>query len=894
MAPKAAKKPETTKEEAKPEEVKQEEAKKEEPKAEEPKTEEPAKDVEMKEEAKVEEKKEPEKPKEQEVDAADIKGAKVKEGSVAMNLADSTLNVLPTAGGRLLRTLSEGGMQYLLASVRGNAGVKAGRYMFETRIVENLNPSEGHSEKTPQPRQLVRVGFSLAGSSLFLADGVSNCCFDSEGFFVHEKTRKKVGPKFGHDVTVAVLLNLDASSPNANTVSLFVDGVRASQPQPLPAQLLGKPLFPTITYKNVSVDVNFGPKPRKPLPFVCHMLAGAAAADVDMVKPKAKGGKPEVVFAVGLPEQGFFDWVDEFVEKNPGYTELSDRMIIEWASKSGVWKPKAGPAGSNDKPQAQYGIAGLDDGSVRKVLKAISPALQRNFVVPELKGNLLSADRQELLQRFSSQDFQRKAVVVMGEPSKDYKARVHSLLLAEKQAKADVEKKKKVQEEERNRLLELRKRKAEEAKKAKEVAQKKKAGEEVEEAKEEEETKAEAGEDAKMEEAAAPVELTDEEKKQFYRKSTTKDLGEQVLAKAYASFSVPSKAEGFDDVTFAWQPEAACTSLLQAWVLEKKLTSRAEDLTPGESFKEAWTKWQKTLAEWRRRQTEYKDPAKRKAAQAKKLADSKKKLEDEKKKLIEAGDEDGAKALDAQAEQEAKPMEIDVENLDVFTVEDVTDLGNGEPLFAEFLYEDWILLSTRYELHLLLHSFKKDLNDTDRPSFGEKHLAFYYNKYFKKNWNLQQFGTKTFEDFIELIKDSTSLDAAKTFLKAEQVEDTPIESFLKLTEDHRRDRQRRVDAGDETAQLKFSRPAPPPRQGGAPSAPAAKGGGKGGGGKGAPAPATSYGGSYAAQKRPYSPAPSAYDSSKQPRTTYGGKGGGASSYGGGYSAGGGSSYYSRR
>ncbi len=52
-------------------------------------------------------------------------------------------------------------------------------------------------------------------------------------------------------------------------------------------------------------------------------------------------------------------------------------------------------------------------------------------------------------------------------------------------------------------------------------------------------------------------------------------------------------------------------------------------------------------------------------------------------------------------------------------VTDILDLGNGMPLFDKFQYEDWTLLSTRYELHLLLHSFKKDLDDPDRPSFGE-------------------------------------------------------------------------------------------------------------------------------------------------------------------------------
>ena len=33
-------------------------------------------------------------------------------------------------------------------------------------------------------------------------------------------------------------------------------------------------------------------------------------------------------------------------------------------------------------------------------------------------------------------------------------------------------------------------------------------------------------------------------------------------------------------------------------------------------------------------------------------------------------------------------MKVDAESLDPFAVEDVTDIGSGEPLFANFAYED--------------------------------------------------------------------------------------------------------------------------------------------------------------------------------------------------------------
>lgn len=803
---------------------------------------------------------EPEEPQEQEQDAEAISGPKVK--SVALNQADSTLNVLQS--GRLVRTLTEGGMQYLLACVRSDTGIKSGRYMFEVRIVESITPMET-GERTPTPKQLLRVGFSLAGSSLFLADGCDSFCFDSEGLFIHEKLRKKVGPKF-RDAVVAVLLNLDQSSPNKNTVSLFLNGVRQSPPQAIPEHLCGKPLYPTLSFKNVSVDVNLGPSPRTALPFHCHMLAGAAAADVEASPCKALAKKPEVILPVGLPSQGFFDWVDEFVEQNPGYVELSDRKILEWAQKSGLWKPKGG--GSLDKPEGNFGVPALDDGSVRRVLANISPALNRSYIIGELKGNLVAADRQATLGRFNPQDFSRKSVVVMGEPTQEYKSRVQSLILAEKKQKAEQEQKRKAQAEERKRMLELKRKKAEEAKKAKEAAQKKKEGkEENGDAKEEAE---ETAEDVKMEEPVQ-VELTEEEKALSYRTSTTPDISERELTKSFAKFSLPSKEEGFEAISFAWQAEADCAALLKKWILQKKLTQRAEDLQPGAGFKETWTKWQKTIQEWRRRQADYKEPSKRKALAAKKVETAKKAMEEEKKKLMEAGDEDAAKALEEKFAQDSAPVEVNFDDLDVFAVEDVMDLGNTMPLFAQFLYEDWALLNLRAELHLLLHNFKKDLDDADRPSFVEAHLGYYYQKYFKKSWNFNQYGLAKFADLLDILKDAISVDSTSNFLQAVQSEDVTLETFLKYTEDHRRERERRVDAGDETAKLKFSRPAPPPtRQ-------ADKGGGKGsasgGGGKGRPA--ASYNeSSYGYAKRPYQ-ASSGGPPAKQPRTSYGSYGGGS-------------------
>jgi hypothetical protein len=212
-----------------------------------------------------------------------------------------------------------------------------------------------------------------------------------------------------------------------------------------------------------------------------------------------------------------------------------------------------------------------------------------------------------------------------------------------------------------------------------------------------------------------------------------------------------------------------------------------ETLQPSEWFKEESLKRSKSLTEWRKLENEWKDP-KKKAALLQKKRDA--------LKSSEEGAEEGAPEL----------PEIDIEDVDVFALEDVTDIGSGEPLFSCFTYEDWALLGIRFELQLLLLSFKRDLDDPQRTTFHESHLPYYYNKYFRKQLNLKFFGADKTVDLIELIKDTIELKD-DGMLECILAEDTPHCSILRLTEAHRRERQRRLDAGDETAALNFNKAA---------------------------------------------------------------------------------------
>merc|ERR1712187_125664 len=129
-----------------------------------------------------------------------------------------------------------------------------------------------------------------------------------------------------------------------------------------------------------------------------------------------------------------------------------------------------GNKSSNDKPEFNFGLPGMDDLSIRRVLFNTIPHIPRNYVIMEVKANLCKSELKEILDCFPKSRFNRVAHVVMGEPQEDYKVQRLGKMLEEKQAKADAEWKVKKDQEKRKKqakkrqkqLLEMRK-KAEEA-----------------------------------------------------------------------------------------------------------------------------------------------------------------------------------------------------------------------------------------------------------------------------------------------------------------------------------------------------------------------------------------------------------------------------------------------
>merc|ERR1719195_1432023 len=107
--------------------------------------------------------------------------------------------------------------------------------------------------------------------------------------------------------------------------------------------------------------------------------------------------------------------------------------------------------------------------------------------------------------------------------------------------------------------------------------------------------------------------------------------------------------------------------------------------------------------------------------------------------------------MEVEEEKEEAPP---VPPADVFGVEEVLDIGGGQPLFFSFSGEDWTMMALRFEIHLLCHAFRREANDPDRQGIHLEHLAFYYHKYYKKTLNVKSFGVEGVKELMEYIRDT--------------------------------------------------------------------------------------------------------------------------------------------
>merc|ERR1712060_259210 len=99
--------------------------------------------------------------------------------------------------------------------------------------------------------------------------------------------------------------------------------------------------------------------------------------------------------------------------------------------------------------------------------------------------------------------------------------------------------------------------------------------------------------------------MGEQKKARWFAKPWVEDLPEKELARAFGNFSIPQEGEGFDEVRYEWQVAGPADDYLKAWIKERKLTQRVEDLQPGAWFRDQWNEFNRLLSDWRRRANDW-------------------------------------------------------------------------------------------------------------------------------------------------------------------------------------------------------------------------------------------------------------------------------------------------
>merc|ERR1711972_501411 len=114
----------------------------------------------------------------------------------------------------------------------------------------------------------------------------------------------------------------------------------------------------------------------------------------------------------------------------------------KWGLNSGLWRKNGSDVAYNDDPSLGFGIKDVDGGTVSQMIQVVTPIQKRNYVAMQVKKNLIAEERQKVLEQFDPAEFKRVAMVVMGEPPKDFKAKVDAAVKAKKDELWEAKKKK--------------------------------------------------------------------------------------------------------------------------------------------------------------------------------------------------------------------------------------------------------------------------------------------------------------------------------------------------------------------------------------------------------------------------------------------------------------------
>ncbi|CAJ1411288.1 unnamed protein product, partial [Effrenium voratum] len=243
-------------------------------------------------------------------------------------------------------------------------------------------------------------------------------------------------------------------------------------------------------------------------------------------------------------------------EARPEFLEIGEMMMESWCVSSGLSRARnPGSTHSRDEPDLCFNLEELSNKEAwRKRVFDLAKLSGRCLVHSSVRKGLLEAERRSFLENFPGA--KKIAVVLFGRPDDDFRDWAKQQMRRQHQAaRAELDRR---------------------------IAQAEAAGEQPPE-----------------------DELPEPSDEAIFLPSATADVAEKLLARDFGSFSLPSKAEGFDEIRYEWADEEGAQKELRQWLQEKKANHVVEGLTPGKWFHERHEAWKELRKIFQKGQMEF-------------------------------------------------------------------------------------------------------------------------------------------------------------------------------------------------------------------------------------------------------------------------------------------------
>lgn len=242
---------------------------------------------------------------------------------------DSHLDARCDRNGLIVDCLHEDGFQYLWKGIRGNYGVTEGVFMYEVKVLENLNVLM--PETKPQNQNILRCGFSQPLTSLFLGDTAEGWGYGGTGKKSHNNEYADYGGPFHAGDVIGCIIDMEQSTISFTKNGQFT-GVAFDN---IPPSASETGMFPHLLMKNVKCQVNFRRETKwfdPPGPQV--KFFEEAAEDIAVPNPvehPTTVKDAEFVMLCGLPACGKTYWAQKHMEANPtkSFVLLGTNAVID-------------------------------------------------------------------------------------------------------------------------------------------------------------------------------------------------------------------------------------------------------------------------------------------------------------------------------------------------------------------------------------------------------------------------------------------------------------------------------------------------------------------------------------------------------------------------------------